>query len=152
MLKTQRVVPLRLPAYTRSIARQLREAAQCAPEDTRIKIRVRNVSEPFSKPKLRLELFAVTGDGVTVLGRYEHSVPKRFTHELLHTTQGFTYTLDNSIEAIVPWVVLEPPAIKYTGPDSQVKYVHEHRQIIKTNEVFLREPGLYLFIPYSESD
>lgn len=151
-LKTRRVVSLRLPAYTSCIARRLREVAQCAPEDTHIKLKVHNVNEPFNQPKLRLELTAVTGGSVTVLSQYERRAPERFTHESLHTARGFTYSLDNSIEAIAPWVVLELPTIKYKGHDSLVKYVHEHRQIMKTDEVFLREPGLYLFIPHNESD
>jgi hypothetical protein len=151
-LKTRRVVPLRLPTHTSCISRWLREVAQCVPEDTRIELKVHNVNEPFNKPKLRLELTAVTGGSVTVLGQCERRAPERFTHESLHTARGFTYTLDNSIEAIAPWIVLELPAIKYTGHDSLVKYVPEHRQIMKTDEVLLREPGLYLLIPYNEPD
>ena len=151
-LKTQAVMPLRLPAHTRSIAQQLREAAQCAPDNSKVKLRVRNLSAPFNKPKLQLEAITVTDGIVTILGRYERGAPEKFTHEALNTTREFTYTLNNTVNTIKPWVVLELPAIKYKGRDSQVKYVHEHRQIMKTDEVFLRDPGLYLFIPYNKSD
>ena len=151
-LKTQAVLPLRLPAHTRSIAQQLCEAAQCAPGNSQVKLRVYNLSAPFNKPKLQLEAITVTDGIVTILGRYERDAPEKFTHEALHTTREFTYTLNNSIEAITSWVVLELPAIKYKSRDSQVKYVHEHQQIMKTDEVFLRDPGLYLFIPYNEPD
>lgn len=151
-LKTQAVLPLRLPAHTRSIAQQLCEAAQCAPGNSQVKLRVYNLSAPFNKPKLQLEAITVTDGIVTILGRYERDVPEKFTHEALHTTREFTYTLNNSIEAITSWVVLELPAIKYKSRDSQVKYVHEHQQIMKTDEVFLRDTGLYLFIPYNKLD
>lgn len=151
-LKTQAVLPLRLPAHTRSIAQQLCEAAQCAPGNSQVKLRVYNLSAPFNKPKLQLEAITVTDGIVTILGRYERDAPEKFTHEALHTTREFTYTLNNSIEAITSWVVLELPAIKYKSRDSQVKYVHEYRRIMETNEVFLRDPGLYLFIPYNELD
>lgn len=146
-LKTQAVLPLRLPAHTRSIARQLGEAAQCAPNNSQVKLRVRNLSAPFNKPKLQLEAITVTDGIVTILGRYERDAPEKFTHEALHTTREFTYTFDNTLNAIKPWAVLDLPAIKYTSHVAQVKYVHEHRRIMETNEVFLRDPGLYLFIP-----
>lgn len=152
VLKTQAVMPLRLPAHTISIARQLREAKQCAPENSQVKLRVRNQSEPFDKQKLQLETLSVTDGIVTVLGRYVRDVPEKFTHEALNTTREFTYTLDNGIDAIKPWVVLNLPAVKYTGQETRVEYVHEYRQIMVTDEVFLREPGLYLFIPYNEPD
>lgn len=113
---------------------------------------MRNLSEPFNKPKLQLEAITVTDGIVTILGRYERDAPEDFTHEALHATREFTYTLDKTVNAIEPWAVLDLPAIKYTGHGAQVKYVHEHRQIMKTAEVFLREPGLYLFIPYNELD
>lgn len=151
-LKTQAVLSLRLPAHTRSIARQLQEVAQCAPNNSQVKLRVRNLSAPFNKPKLQLAAISVTDGIVTILGRYERDAPEKFTHEALHTTQEFTYTLDNTVDAIQPWAVLDLPAIKYTGHVTQVKYVHEHRRIMETKEVFLREPGLYLFIPYHEPD
>lgn len=149
-LKTQAVLPLRLPAHTRSIAQQLREAAQCAPDNSQVMLRVRNLSEPFNKPKLQLEAVSVTDGIVTILGRYERDVSEEFTHELLHTTREFSYMLDKGVEAIKPWAVLDLPAIKYTGHESRVEYIHEHRRIMETNEVFLRDPGLYLFIPYNE--
>lgn len=151
-LKTQRVVPLRLPAHTISIARQLCEAAQYAPENSHVKLRVRNQSKPFNKSKLQLETLSVTDGTATILGRYERNVPEKFTHELLHTTREFSYILDKGVEAIKPWAVLDLPAIKYTGHESRVEYVHEHRCIMETDEVFLRESGLYLFIPYNEPD
>lgn len=151
-LKTQAVLPLRLPAHTRSIAQQLREAAQCAPDNSQVMLRLRTLSEPFNKPKLQLEAVSVTDGIVTILGRYERDVSEEFTHEALHTTREFTYTLDKGVEVIKPWGVLDLPAIKYTGHVAQVKYVHEYRCIIETNEVFLRDPGLYLFIPYNEPD
>lgn len=147
VLKTQAVLPIRLPAHTRSIAQQLREAAQCAPNNSQVKLRVRNLSAPFNKPKLQLEAITVTDGIVTILGRYERDAPEKFTHEALHTTREFTYTFDNTLNAIKPWAVLDLPAIKYTSHVAQVKYVHEHRRIMETNEVFLRDPGLYLFIP-----
>ena len=151
-LKTQAVIPLRLPAHTISIARQLREAAQYAPENSQVKLRVRNQSKPFNKPKLQLETLSVTDSITTILGRYERDVSEKFTHEALHTTREFSYMLNKGIEAIKPWVVLDLPAIKYTGHESRVEYVHEHRCIMETDEVFLREPGLYLFIPHNEPD
>jgi hypothetical protein len=149
-LKTQAVIPLRLPAHTISIARQLREAAQSAPDNSQVMLRVRNLSEPFNKPKLQLEAVSVTDGIVTILGRYERDVSEEFTHEALHTTREFCYMLDKGVEVIKPWDVLDLPAIKYTGHVAQVKYVHEYRCIMETNEVFLRDPGLYLFIPYSK--
>ena len=151
-LKTQRVVPLRLPAYTRSIAWQLQEAAQCAPDNSQVILRVRNLSAPFNKPKLQLETLSVADGITTILSRHERDAPEKFTHEALHATREFTYTLDKGVEAIKPWAVLDFPAIKYTGHVAQVKYVHEYRCIMETNEVFLRDPGLYLFIPYNELD
>lgn len=149
-LKNQAVLPLRLPAHTRSIAQQLSEAAQCAPDNSQVKLRVRNLSAPFNKPKLQLETLSVTDGIATILGRYERDVSEKFTHEALHATREFTYTLDNTVNAIKTWAVLDLPAIKYTGHVAQVKYVQEHRRIMETNEVFLRDPGLYLFIPYNE--
>lgn len=149
-LKTQAVIPLRLPAHTRSIARQLQEATQCAPDNSQVMLRVRNLSEPFDKPKLQLEAIIVTDGIVTILGRYERDAPEKFTHEALHTTREFTYTFDNTLNEIKPWAVLDLPAIKYTSHVAQVKYVHEHRRIMETNEVFLRDSGLYVFIPYNE--
>lgn len=151
-LKTQAVIPLRLPAHTISIARQLREAAQYAPTNSQVKLRVRNQSQPFNKPKLQLETLSVTDSITTILGRYERDVSEKFTHEALHTTREFSYMLDKGVGAIKPWTVLGLPAIKYTGHESRVEYVHEHRRIMETDEVFLREPGLYLFIPYNEPD
>ena len=151
-LKTQAVIPLRLPAHTISIARQLREAAQYAPASSQVKLRVRNQSEPFNKPKLQLETLSVTDSVTTILGRYERDVSEKFTHEALHTTREFSYMLDKGVGTIKPWTVLGLPAIKYAGHVAQVKYVHEYRRIMETNEVFLRDPGLYLFIPYNELD